>query len=245
MRRRRKLSNTGLYHVVIRGVNKQNIFYDKDDKYLFLDLLKKYSKKYEIRIHAYCLMDNHVHILIEDGNKNISIFMQSICSLYARKFNRKYDRIGHLFQERFASEVIETDEYFKTVFRYIIQNPEIAGICKSSEYFWSSYRYYYIKNELIINSKIQSYFENRKTFCKFMDSKSDASCLEIEMRPSEKEYEYISKIKKILGTNNPIINPDIPKNKLIPILRKMKDEGLSVRTISRVTGIGKYLVQNA
>ena len=71
MRKRRQYSATGLYHVVIRGVNKQNIFFDDEDRNFFISLLKRYSLKFNIKIHAYCLMDNHVHLQFEDENRNI------------------------------------------------------------------------------------------------------------------------------------------------------------------------------
>lgn len=245
MRKRRVYSKTGIYHVVIRGVNKQNIFFEKEDKLKFLQLLKKYSRKNQIKICAYCLMDNHVHLLIEDPNTNISIFMQSVCSLYARIFNKKYDRIGHLFQERFASEVVEDDEYFLTVYRYVLQNPEAAGVCKTENYFWSNFRLLEKKNNFIDNTRILDSFNSIEALYEFLGIKTESLCLEIELRPSEKENSYISKVKQILKSDSPIIKPDLPKKELMSTLRKLKESGLSVRTISRVTGIGKYQIQIA
>ena len=245
MRKSRIYSKTGLYHVVVRGVNKQNIFFDDDDRKFFLHLLKKFSQKYGIRIYAYCLMENHVHLEFEDPEFSISRFMQCVCSVYARFFNKKYDRIGHLFQDRYASEVIESDEYFLTVLRYILQNPEKAGVCKSYEYLWSSYRCYTYYRTFIKRKRIMIYFNCIKDFYSFINAYADAACLEIELRPSEKESDYITRVKKILESDNPIIKPDLSVELIKEKLRKLKKAGLSIRVISRITGIGKHLVQIA
>lgn len=245
MRKRRQFSETGFYHVVIRGVNKQNIFYDDADRELFLELLKRYAGKYNVKIHAYCLMDNHVHLEIEDLNSNISLFMQSLCSLYARRFNKKYDRMGHLFQERYASEVILDDSYFLTVLRYILQNPEAAGISESCDYKWSSYYAYGEYFSFVRKKKVMSYFDNLKMLYDFLSHRENLQCLEIELRPSEREIDYINRIKKLLGTENPIIQPDLELSIIRHKVRKLKDSGFSIRTISRVTGICKYIVQHA
>lgn len=245
MRKPRQYSKTHFYHVVIRGVNKQNIFFDNEDKNLFLGLLKKYSSKLNIKVYAYCLMDNHVHLEIEDEDKNISLFMQCICSIYARLFNKKYDRIGHLFQERFASEVIKNTSHFLTVFRYILQNPQKASICSIEKFLWSSYLCYKKKSTFIQKEFLLKSFGTQKKLYDFLHQQTNELCLEIELRPSEKEAKYIEKIKNILETENPIIQPDLPMNIIKQKVKKLKRAGLSIRTISRVTGISKHIVQNA
>jgi len=245
MRKPRQYSNTHFYHVVIRGVNKQNIFFDNEDRNLFLELLKKYSRKLNIKVFAYCLMDNHVHLEIEDENKAISLFMQCICSIYARLFNKKYDRIGHLFQERFASEVIKNTSHFLTVFRYILQNPQKAYICSIDKFLWSSYKCYLKKSTFIQTDFLLKNFGSLKNLYNFLQQESNELCLEIELRPSEKEANYIDKIKKILETENPIIQPDLPLSLIKQKIRKLKQSGLSIRTIARTTGISKHIVQSA
>lgn len=242
MRKPRQYSKSGFYHVVIRGVNKQNIFYDENDHVLFLNLLKKYSRKFDIVVHAYCLMDNHVHLEIEDKKKNISIFMQSICSVYARLFNRKYDRIGHLFQERYASEIIEDKSYFMTVFKYIMQNPEKANICKMNAYKWSSFHCYKYYNSFVHKELLLEYFGNMKNLYEAIQEETHENCLEIELRYSERKARDIEKVKEILKSNNPIVNPDLPMNIIKNKMQQLKAAGLSIRTISRITGINKYII---
>lgn len=161
-RTQRKLSYTGFYHVMIRGVNKEIIFKDDKDRRNFLHLLSYYKNKVNCVIHAYCLMDNHVHILLQDDNNNLSEFMRNVTSVYAEEFNKKYKRIGHLFQDRFKSECIEDDYYLKRLIRYIHRNPEKAGICKTDEYKWSSYMEYIGKNIIIQNDFVLSMY-NKNT----------------------------------------------------------------------------------
>jgi len=243
MRRARKYSNTGFYHIVIRGVNKQNIFFDDPDKEKFLSFLKFYSKKYKVQVHAFCLMNNHVHMLLETKGKTISFFMQTFTSVYARFFNRKYDRIGHLFQDRFASEVIEDSQYFMTVFRYIIQNPEKAGMSPKEKYKWSSYNYYKKTSDLIQHKTALEVFKNKNKLYKFLDQKNNDLCLEIELRPSEKENFYITRIKEVFQTNSTFISPELPAKELYMKIKKLRQSKISINTISRLTGLPRGLIQ--
>lgn len=187
-------------------------------------------------------MNNHVHLLIEDKKSNLSKFMQVVTSVYARYFNRKYDRVGHLFQDRFDSEAIESEEYFVTVARYIIQNPEKAGISKASEYKWSSYNSYRKKRTFISTDILISYFGNIDLLYKFLDMQNNDECLEARLRPSEKEEFLIKKIKIILETDNPIISPDLPLKNIQIKVKKLRAAKISIRSISRITGLNKWLV---
>ena len=152
-REARKISCSGFYHVMIRGVNKEIIFKDDRDRRNFLHLLKHYKTELNCIIHAYCLMDNHVHILIEDNNNKLGELMRNVSCVYAGEFNKKYKRIGHLFQERFKSQNVENDYYLLRLVRYIHRNPEKAGICKTEDYIWSSYKEY-LYGERIIKRKV-------------------------------------------------------------------------------------------
>lgn len=245
MRKPRQYSTTGFYHIVIRGNNKQNIFFNKEDRFFFLHLLRKYSKKYCINIHAYCLMENHVHLEIEDYYHHLSIFMQCLSSTYARYFNKKYDRIGHLFQERFASEIILKKDYFLAVLRYILQNPLKAGISIPSKYEWSSYKSYAKKNNLIQNKLIIEYFISLDKFYSWINEYTDDIFLDERLRPSEKENNYLAKIKSLLKTDNPIISSTLPKNELYNKLRKLRNAGIPIKAIERITGISRYFIIRA
>ena len=149
----RVYSELKVYHIIIRGIDKQDIFLDKYDKDKFLKIIVETKEKYNYEVYAYCLMDNHVHLIIYDKDEMISKIMQSIEIRYVSYFNIKYDRVGHLFQDRFHSKRIEDRDYLKLACRYIHQNPAKAGIAKTEEYKWSSYQEY-IKTPKIINNKL-------------------------------------------------------------------------------------------
>lgn len=245
MRKKRIKSSTGLYHVVIRGVNKQAIFLDSEDRKIFLSLMKKYRIKHSIKIHAFSLMDNHVHILLEDMDDKLSSFMQILASVYARFFNKKYDRVGHLYQDRFLSEVIENQEYFLTVFRYVLQNPLKAHLCHGIDYAWNSYKYLYKKSNYIDTHLIYEILGSKNNIDSFLRIQNTDECIDMSLRPSEKELSMVLKIKKILKTDNPVLKQDIPKSLLYDKIKLLRKAGLSINSIARVTGVGRYLIQKA
>lgn len=146
MREARKLTQSKLYHVIIRGINRQDIFFDNQDKRKFKKELKKAKEKFEYSLYAYVLMPNHVHLIIYDKDNNLSKIMHSILVSFSEYTNKKYKRNGHLFQNRFKSKPIENNEYLKTAIKYIHYNPEKAGIGSYNEYEWSSYKEYTNKN---------------------------------------------------------------------------------------------------
>lgn len=134
---------------MLRGINRHNIFNDSDDFFKFIKLLYHATHPTDEKglplppachIYAYCLMPNHVHLLIRETQESIGSVMKSIAVSYAIYFNKKYQRIGHLFQDRFKSEPVEDMEYFITLIRYIHQNPVAAGIVSHVEdYTWNSW----------------------------------------------------------------------------------------------------------
>jgi len=245
MRSARKYSTTGLYHVVSRGVNKQNIYYDDEDHKLFKSLLNKYKERYGIQIHTSVLMDNHFHLLIEDPFEKISAFIQIVESVYARAFNKKYDRIGHLFQNRFISEPILDEKYYKVVFRYILQNPKKAGISKNLSYKWSSYGDYKKKSNQKLQEIVYKYFGGSENLYKFVNEYAEEECIDIEMRASEKEQYKIRKIQKLLNSKSPLIPPNLPLEEIKAKVRLLRNEGLSIKSISRLTGIMSWVVASA
>ncbi|MGE5397741.1 MAG: REP-associated tyrosine transposase [Chitinophagales bacterium] len=142
-RHQRILTETGTYHVMMRGNERKNLFLDDHDRQRFLETL--FSKKQEtgLFLYAYCLMDNHVHLLVREGKESLATTMKRVSTSYVYYFNQKNQRIGHLFQDRFKSEPIEDDSYLLAAARYIHNNPVKAGIVeKADKYRWSSYSSY-------------------------------------------------------------------------------------------------------
>ncbi len=142
-----------IYHIIIRGINKQSIFEEDSDYFFFLKILDKYLKEAGILIYAYVLMDNHVHMLLADKEAKLSEFMKKLGVMYCGYFNNKYERSGGLFEGRFKSEIVNDAPYLLSVIRYIHQNPLKAGIVKKvSDYRWSSYQEY-LKEENLIDGR--------------------------------------------------------------------------------------------
>ncbi len=149
-RKQREMSNSGIYHVMLRGVNKQRIFEFSEDYQGFLRIMYqskvtntegKPVEKPNFDVYAYCLMDNHVHLLLGTREVPLADVVKRIGSSYARFFNMRYKRVGHLYQDRFKSEPVDDLDYFCTLLRYIHRNPVKSGICNLPEqYQYSSYR---------------------------------------------------------------------------------------------------------
>lgn len=130
-----------VYHVTSRGNARQKIFRDDEDRETFLAVLAWVVERFGWRCHAYCLMDNHFHLLLETPQANLSRGMRQLNGVYTQKFNRRHGKTGHLFQGRFKAIVVEKDSYLLELARYIVLNPVRAKMVRTPErYPWSSYR---------------------------------------------------------------------------------------------------------
>ena len=130
------------YHVMVRGNQKQNIFLQESDYEKYFGLLKHYKRKFHFKMYAWCLMPNHVHVILDfDDPKNLTKMMQGFNIAYVRWFNKKYGKVGHLWQGRFKSMLIQKDKYVLDCINYIEMNPVRAKITKAPvDYIWSSAR---------------------------------------------------------------------------------------------------------
>lgn len=130
-----------IYHVTSRGNARQPIFADDQDRQLWLSVLAQVIERAHWRCHAYCLMDNHYHLLIETPDGNLSAGMRQLNGVYTQRCNRRHDQVGHVFQGRFKALVVERESYLLEVCRYVVLNPVRAGVVKRPDaYQWSSYR---------------------------------------------------------------------------------------------------------
>jgi len=130
----------GVFHVYARGNAKQAVYLDETDRVTYLRLLGKAVAKRSWRCFSYCLMENHVHLLLQTPNANLGPGMQWLHGLYARRFNDRHGRVGHLFQGRYGAVRITTDAQLWAVLRYLALNPVAAGLCaEPAEWRWGSY----------------------------------------------------------------------------------------------------------
>lgn len=238
----RAKSKTGIYHIMLRGIDKRNIFIDEGEYLIFLKHLRKAQDKIEFIIYAYCLMTNHVHLLLKT-EKPIGDIVKRIAVGYAQYHNIKNGRTGHLFQNRFRSEVVETDRYFLTVLRYIHQNPLKAGIVQDiKQYKWSSYHEYLSKGKSIVETGFAfAYFKGLKEFVEFMEGENDDECLDYNPTKRWKDDELKEYISQLVDINK-IHNSD--KQLRDEILRAIKTEtGASNRQLSKVLNIGRSILE--
>ncbi len=133
----------GFYHVILRGNDRQVIFHEDSDRERFCVLAEQGLERFQHRIHAFCLMINHVHLIVQVGEAPLSRIVQSLASSYARSINRKYNRCGHLFQNRYRVVLVDVDPYLLELIRYVHLNPVRAHIVSEPDCFkWSSHRRY-------------------------------------------------------------------------------------------------------
>lgn len=130
----------GLYHIITRGNARGAIVCDDEDRGCFLRILAKVIKRFSWLCHAYCLMDNHYHLVVETPQPNLPGGMRQLNGIYAHAFNERHDRIGHVFQSRYRSILVERETHFVELCRYVVLNPVRAGSCSAPEEWpWSSY----------------------------------------------------------------------------------------------------------
>ncbi len=247
-RKSRKKSESGIYHLMLRGINRQNIFEDNEDRQNLIDTISYYKNLANYQLYGYCLMNNHIHLLMKEEKESISKTVKRISSSYVHWYNKKYGRCGHLFQERFKSESVETEEYFLTVLRYIHKNPIAAGLTKDMEkYSWSSYREYirvpiYTDVDFALNIFSEEAGIAKKAFDKYMNEKSNDECLDYKERIKISDEKIIDNIRK-LGVANISELQYLDKEKRNEMLMQIKDmEGISIRQMERVTGISKSII---
>lgn len=246
----RERSESGIYHVMVRGINKQDIFLDDEDNLRYLQTIARVKERIRFSVYGYCLMRNHVHLLLREENEiSISQVMQRIGVSYVQWYNTKYERVGHLFQDRFLSVPIETDNQFLAVLRYIHRNPVEAGISRTcADYPWSSYAAYSSGVERFSNLTDTSFtFEvggGRQQLMRFLDAPPDATDFEVATEPFPATDTQILQVIHALLAGNPIASlKNLPREDRDRILWKLKLlPGASVTQIARLTGLSKATV---
>lgn len=196
-------SGTKVYHMIIIGINWQTIFEEEEDAFMFLQVLNKYKEKSGYKMYGYCLMGNHIHILIKEGEEELGIAMRRIGASFVYWYNFKYDRSRNLFQDRFKSQAVEDVNDLLNVLRYIHQNPIKAGLVKDiSSYKWSSYSEYVNKCYIIDREFILSIFHKDREkalsiFMEFHQKQSQGNFLEIKENKKKTNREAQEMIKSV------------------------------------------------
>lgn len=237
----RKISSTGIYHVIIRGADRQLMFEDQADYIKYLSYLEYYKDECDFEIYAYCLMSNHIHLLIHINQTPINKIFHRINTSYASWFNMKYNRTGFLQQGRYYSEPVEDMEYLFTVSRYIHQNPFKAGLEPSpgNTYRWNSLLAYINKNDELVNiSFLSNMYESYEAFINFQsNTENDDNCLDLNTIrrriPDDVAKQIISETCNCSTVKEFQSFSIVKRNSMLTQLNK---KGISARQLNRLTG---------
>lgn len=165
MRRARIKYEGSYHHVMNRGLNRENVFPNIKAKQHFIELLKELSKRFEMEIYAYCIMDNHFHIVLRNNMNRLSAFMKELDGAYGMYYRLVFGGKGYVFAGRFKSTLIENDKYLRMSIIYTLLNPEKAGIVlKAEDYRWSSIGEYFNESEkgFVARVKVEEIFQTKK-----------------------------------------------------------------------------------
>ena len=246
-RNARQLSSTDTYHVVIRGADHQLLFEEKKDYQKYLEILQLYEAECQFELYAYCLMPNHIHLLIHSPVTSLGSVFRHVSTTYSSWFNAKYNRTGYLQEGRYFSEPVETEKYLFTVLRYIHQNPIKAGLetVPGETYPWNSFCDYISGINDIVNIEyILQLLSGLESFRSLHQIIVEEECLDIntlrkrlpddvarDIIRTECNCETVSDFQKLTL---------LERNGNIILLRK---KGLSIRQINRLTGTPKGVIE--
>ena len=241
-RRSRVYIDSGLYHVVLKGSGGQIIFEDDEDRCAFISCLDAYRREFEVRILAWCLMSNHVHLVLADDDSRLSKFMHSVATAYACRFNRRHLRTGALFDGRFHSVGIDSDAQLLRAVRYVHDNPIKSGICLPSAYQWSSYREYLSADPAMVDTApVLDIIGGLEHFEEFGLAEKYAGYVPV-MRARLGDVEALQLAAELLGPErlrSLRSEPSVLRAQGIQVLR---DAGLTMKQIQRCTGIGRGII---
>ena len=257
-RKSRKTSDTGIYHVMLRGINRQEIFREPNDYKTFIKLLSSVQEKLEddlvtrmttCHIYAYCLMPNHVHLLLCEKEWKLGVVMKSVAASYVFYYNKKYGRIGHLFQDRFKSEPCDNPEYFFTLFRYIHQNPVKAGLVKKAQdYEYSSWPndYLGLGSEKVCYTRAAVNRFGMDELAAWVDEPlpEKVECIDMDERKIVSDGTILDLLLEKSGTRSILEFQSQTKRRQKELVRVVMTElGVGPRQMSRVSGLSYNIVR--
>jgi len=212
------------YHVMNRGARKMNIFHEVEERKMFLELLEQIHNRYQVEIHAYCLMDNHYHLLLKTPLANLSRAMQHLNGIYVQRYNKMHKTDGPLFRGRFKSIVIDAENYLLRLSRYIHLNPVQGGLINRAEnYLWSScadYLNYHKKHQWLQTKSILDKFGNKlqkqkyRIFLEEHDKELDTFFNKIKCMPILGAEAFIKTITEKYLSNKPLL-PEVSEQRLL------------------------------
>jgi len=227
---------------MLRGVNRQPVFETKSDYTSFLEYLEEAKQSGGCHVLAYCLMPNHIHLLLEEGSSSVSSMVHRFAGRYAGRFNRVHNRVGHLFQDRFRSKPVEEDGYLLMVLLYIHFNPVVAGLCDNPGQFrWSSRASLPAGSSLVDVDRIErllpvaTLLEQEKTYDPVPDPPGVLTYQDLSMHPTD--HDIWVAIHRMSGVSTKPGFERLPPDRQEAVVRALRQDGISVRHVSRLTGL--------
>ena len=254
-RQARSKSESGIYHVMLRGNERKSVFPDENDKNRFLEIMLQKKEAAASSLFAFCVMDNHVHMVIQESvqGQPLETLMKRIGVTYAMYFNRKYKRVGHVFQDRFRSEIVATESYLFAVIRYVHMNPVKAGMIRGLDYAWSSYRWYVDKSNFPLLAEMEEILKQfsrerkiaLKKFTEFHQVEDNRTFLDLSENDGDGNAEEI--FEEFL-LRNKLAKEDLNYRGNQAVLAELVGElvrkcGLSGRKVAEITGINREKVR--
>lgn len=261
-RRSREKSTTGMYHVMLRGNEKKDIFRERPEKQKLLKTMMRIRWEGGFELYAYCIMDNHLHLCFNEGETSLSCAVQRLATIYARYYNDVHDRVGHVFQDRYKSQPIGNEPQLLNVIRYIHNNPVKAGMAERPElYTWSSYRDYlrsvplFKEHEIFLKDTewiLGLFSQDKKAALQAFQEYTHQPCEDqfLDMHQSEDDVEDAEIMKKLVAALylKGMTVEDLKENKgmLKETIQMLKQEHhLSIRRIADLLNVSKNLVHRS
>ena len=254
-RQNRQISETGLYHIAFRGVDRCSLFEDPEDYEKLLALLDKVKTELALDVYAYCLMSNQVHLLIKETNRgDVATAMRKILGPYAGWFNRKHNRDGALISNRYKSQPVTTDSHLLAVVRHIHLSPVAAGATNRVEtYRWSSYTSYTDQTTAAspvvtdIDLILTMFAPDRSgAIAGFKEFHSETHPVEMINTFDDTKRRSDDQVRATLASEYDGLTPDalvtLPKQRRDTTLAFLKAQGFSIRQIERTTGVPRGIV---
>lgn len=227
---------------MLRGIDRMAIFREPEDYERFLSILRQCKMICGFELFAWCLMENHVHLLIRAGKEPVATVIKRIGCRYVYWFNNKYDRIGHLFQDRYRSEAVETDAYFLTVLRYILQNPIKAHLeSQMGDYPYTAFSAYKGFPDGLTDIDFASkYFEDLISMLVYLRTSTDENAMDIEtLKKKASDAEVLTWVSEIVCDSDVRSFSELHKDLVRTSVQQFRQRGATIRQISAATGISK------
>ena len=243
-RQARQHADSGIYHVMLRGVNRDAIFLEELDYQRFLSALAVVKDASECAVLAYCLMTNHVHLVVRTGREPIGVLMKRLGVRYASWFNRKYGRVGHLFQDRFKSVPADDDAYLVALIRYVWRNPVEAGlVARPEEYRWSSRRLLGRASELVDEAELLRLIPRGSATEENIDSTRVADVITLPGVRERTQEQVTALLRKVSGATGPDDFLDLPRSMRRRAIAELRTRSVTYAQIALATGMSPSSVR--